>query len=50
LGDARIEDVVMAAFDDVDGVDLHIAKMVDGCESRLRTSAERLGFGKPLRP
>ena len=39
--DAAIENVVMAALDDVDGVDLHIAEMVHGGGNRLRPSAKR---------
>jgi hypothetical protein len=38
---ARIENVMMAAFDHVDGVDLHIAEMLDGGARRLRPVTER---------
>ena len=40
--DAAIENVVMAALDHVDGVDLHIAEMVHRRRDRLRPGAERL--------
>ena len=46
--DAAIENVVMAALDDVDGVDLHIAEMVHGGGNRLRSGAERLVGIEPL--
>jgi hypothetical protein len=49
FGNARIEDVVVAAFDHVDGVDLHIAKMLDGGGRRLRPVAERRARFEPLR-
>jgi hypothetical protein len=41
--DARVQDVVMATLDDVDGVDLQIAEMRHGCRRGLRAGAE--GFG-----
>ena len=41
-GDAAIENVMMAALDHVDGVDLHIAEMVHRGRDRLRPVAERL--------
>jgi hypothetical protein len=41
--DARVEDVVMAALDDVDGVNLQVAQVRHRCRSGLRTGAE--GFG-----
>ena len=42
-GDAGPQDVVMGALDDVDGVDLHIAEMLDRGGGRLRPLAERRG-------
>ena len=36
------EDMVMAALDHVDGVDLHIAEMIDGISHGRRALAERL--------
>ena len=47
-GDAAIEDVMMAALDHVDGVDLHIAEMVDRRRHRLRPGAERRRRVEPL--
>ena len=41
--DARVEDVVMAALDYVDGVNLQIAQVRDCCWRGLRAGAE--GFG-----
>ena len=41
VGDAGVEDVVVAALDHVDGVDLHIAEMGDRIRDRLRSLAER---------
>ena len=46
--DAGKEDVVVAALDDVDGVDLHIAEMVHRRRNRLRSGAERLVGIEPL--
>ena len=46
--DAAIENVMMAALDDVDGVDLHIAEMVHRRRNRLRSGAERLVRIEPL--
>jgi len=40
-GNTVPQNVVMAALDDVDRVDLHIAKMVDGGGDRLRSISER---------
>ena len=48
--DAAIENVMMAALDDVDGVDLHIAEMVHRRRHRLRSGAERLAGIEPLGP
>ena len=39
---------MVAALDDVDGVDLHIAEMLDRSRDRLRPVAERLGRIEPL--
>ena len=46
--DTAIENVMMAALDDVDGVDLHIAEMVHRRRNRLRPGAERLAGIEPL--
>ena len=46
--DAAIENVMMAALDDVDGVDLHVAEMVHRRRNRLRAGAERLVRIEPL--
>ena len=46
---ARIEDVVVAAFDHIDGVDLHIAQMLHRGARRLGPVAERRGRIEPLR-
>jgi hypothetical protein len=40
---ARVEDVVMAALDDVDGVNLQVAQVGHRCRRGLRAGAE--GFG-----
>ena len=47
-GNARVEDVVVAALDDVDGVDLHVAEMLDRRARRLRPVAERRRRVEPL--
>ena len=47
-GDAAIENVMVAALDHIDGVDLHIAEMLDCRRDRLRPVAERLGCIEPL--
>ena len=47
-GNAVPEDVVMAALDHVDGVDLHIAEMLDRGRGRLRPLAERRRRVEPL--
>ena len=39
---------MMAALDDMDGVDLHIAEMIDRRGNRLRPGAERLARIEPL--
>jgi hypothetical protein len=41
--DARVGDVVMAALDDVDGLNLQVAQVRHGCRRGLRAGAE--GFG-----
>ena len=46
--DAAIENVMMAALDDVNGVDLHIAEMVHRRRHRLRSGPERLVRIEPL--
>ena len=46
--DARVEDVVMAALDDVDGVNLQIAQVRHCCRRGLRAGAEGLGGVQPL--
>ena len=49
VGNAIPQDVVMAALDHMDGVDLDVTEMLDRGLRRLRPSAER-GFAiKPLR-
>ena len=48
-GDARVQDVVVAALDHVDGVDLHVAQMLHRRARRLRPVAERRGRIEPLR-
>ncbi len=45
--DARIENVVMAALDHVDGVDLHVAQVLHRRAGRFRTIAERLVLVEP---
>ncbi len=47
-GDAAIENVMVAALDHIDGVDLHIAEMLDRRRDRLRPGAKRLGCIEPL--
>ena len=49
VGNTAEEDVVVAALDDVDGVDLDIAEMGDGIGHRARPGAERGGLIEPLR-
>ena len=48
-GDAVEQDVVVAALDDVDGVDLHVTEMGDSARHRLRPGAEGRGRVQPLR-
>ena len=47
-GDPGPENMVVAALDDVDGVDLHIAEMFNGGGGRLRALAERRRRVEPL--
>ena len=47
-GDARVEDVVVAALDHVDGVDLHVAQVLHGGARRLGPVAERRWRIEPL--
>ena len=49
IRNARVENLVMAALDHVDGVDLHVAEMRDRGRRRLRTRAERRFLIEPLR-
>ena len=46
--DAAKEDVVVAALDHVDGVDLDIAEMIHGGRDRRRPVAERVRRIEPL--
>ena len=46
--DAGAQDMMMAALDDVDGVDLHIAEMLDRRRGRLRPVAKRRRRVEPL--
>ncbi len=46
--DAAVEDVMVAALDDVDGVDLHIAEMVDRGRHGFRALAEGIARIQPL--
>jgi len=48
FGDPGPENMVVAALDDVDGVDLHIAEMFNGGGGRLRALAERRRRVEPL--
>jgi hypothetical protein len=47
-GNARVEDLVMAAFDHIDGIDLHIAQVLHRGARRLGSVAEWRGFVEPL--
>ena len=44
------QNMVVAALDDIDGVDLHIAEMLDRDSRRLRPFAERRLGVEPLGP
>src|SRR5437762_6732300 len=46
--DARVEDLVMAALDHVDGVDLHIAQVLHRGAGRPGPAAEGRVFVEPL--
>ena len=48
VGDAVEQDVMMAALDHIDGVDLHIAEMLDRGGNRRRPFAERIRRIEPL--
>ena len=47
-GDAVIENVMVAALDHVDRVDLHITEMLHRRRDRLRSGAKRLRRVEPL--
>src|SRR5467141_2824031 len=47
-GNARVQDLVMAAFDHIDSVDLHIAQVLHRGASRLGSVAKRRGFVESL--
>ena len=49
IRNAGVENLVMAALDHVDGVDLHVAEMRDRGRRRLRARAERRFLIEPLR-
>src|SRR5262249_55532289 len=49
-GNAREQDVMMAALDDIDRVDLHVTQVLHRSACGLRTVAEWHGGLKPLRP
>src|SRR5262245_2429632 len=49
-GNAREEDVMMAALDHVDRVDLHVAQVLHRSASGRRTVAKRRGALEPLCP
>ena len=48
VGNPVPQNMVVAALDHVDGVDLHIAEMLDRGGGRLRPLAERRGYVEPL--
>ena len=48
LGNARVENVVVAPLDHVDGVDLHVAEVLHGRGRRLGAAAERRRCIQPL--
>lgn len=50
LGDPGIQDMMMAAFDHMDRVDLDIAKMFDRRPRCLRSGSEGSTLIEPLRP
>jgi len=47
--DARVENLVMAALDNVDGVNLQVAQVRHRSRRRLRAGAERFRCVQPLR-
>ena len=47
-GDARPENVMVAALDDIDGVDLHVAQMLHRRARRLRPVTKGRGGVEPL--
>src|SRR5262249_36733207 len=49
-GNAREQDVMMAALDDIDRVDLHVTQVLHRSAWCRRTVAEWRGGLKPLRP
>jgi hypothetical protein len=49
IRNAREQDMVVAAFDDVDGIDLHVTEMGDRVGNGLRPCTERTARIKPLR-
>ena len=46
--DARVENLVVAALDDVDRVDLYVAEMLDRGADRSGTVTKRCGFVEAL--
>ena len=48
FGNAAPENMVVAALDHVDGVDLHVAEMFDGRRRRVRPLTERRPGVEPL--
>ena len=44
----RVQDLVVAALDHVDGVDLHVTQVLDGGTRRLGAGTEGRGFVQPL--
>ncbi len=48
IGDPRVKDVVVAALDDMDRVDLHIAEVFHGRGRPLRAGPEGRRFSEPL--
>jgi hypothetical protein len=49
VGNAAPQDMVVAALDDIDGVDLDIAEMGNGVRHGLRAGTEGCGLIEPLR-
>ena len=48
IGDAAIENMMVRALDHVDGVDLHVAEMLDRRRNRPGAAAERCRRIEPL--